>query len=450
MVRILREDWTLQDTAVLAANRFGYGVRPGEVELLASDIDLWLEQQLRAFPLPPQLTTLQPSSVLTTELLQALGRSREDFFTWRIRARRLFRHEMERHYYTTATSEIPFQEKLVRFWFNFFAPTRRHPAAAHLLGSLEREAIRPHVTGRFSDMLRAVVRHPAVILSYGNAGSVGARSIVGRKRGLKPDPALAEAILKRYTVGDQIYVPRRDIDALATLLTGWTIAPPGHQRQGSFLFDADRHEPGPKLFFGRSYPEQGLFSADAAIGFLSKTQATARHVVRSFLRHFTADIPNRYLILAGEDTYRSTDGDLGAVYRRLFKSDLMWTPDVRRLKTPEELSLSAIRAMRLEHLGGDFAIRAQSALGQPPFVAPEFGGWQDTSSYWAGNGRMAERIHWCDAMASQMTDRVQPRDWAAAVLGPAMSNRTRRWLQVAFNQQEVAALVLASPEFQLR
>ena len=47
-------------------------------------------------------------------------------------------------------------------------------------GLLEMEAIRPHVTGRFGDMLLAVERHPAMLLYLDQAQSIGPGSPLGQ------------------------------------------------------------------------------------------------------------------------------------------------------------------------------------------------------------------------------------------------------------------------------
>ena len=90
-----------------------------------------------------------------------------------------------------ATS-TPFLERLVAFWSNHLCVSAQaKPQVLSLAGHYEREVIRPHVLGRFSDMVLASARHPAMLFYLDNARSIGPSSRGsqmaarrGRKRGL--------------------------------------------------------------------------------------------------------------------------------------------------------------------------------------------------------------------------------------------------------------------------
>ena len=51
----------------------------------------------------------------------------------------------------------PFVERLVHFWSNHFAVSVDKLLVVGLAGGFEADAIRPHVLGRFEDLLLAVV-----------------------------------------------------------------------------------------------------------------------------------------------------------------------------------------------------------------------------------------------------------------------------------------------------
>ena len=55
-----------------------------------------------------------------------------------------------------------------------------------MTGGYEREAIRPHILGRFVDMLLAAEGHPAMLVYLNNSVSIGPNSVAGinRTRGL--------------------------------------------------------------------------------------------------------------------------------------------------------------------------------------------------------------------------------------------------------------------------
>src|SRR5262249_6790393 len=88
-------------------------------------------------------------------------------------------------------SETPLNERLTRFWSNHFTVSCIRPAIRSLAGAFEREAIRPHVTGTFVDMLLAVAHHPAMLLYLDQAESIGPDSPAGQrlKRGLNENLA---------------------------------------------------------------------------------------------------------------------------------------------------------------------------------------------------------------------------------------------------------------------
>ena len=66
---------------------------------------------------------------------------------------------------------------------NHFTVSSRGTRSDTLVGPFVATAIRPHVTGRFGDMLLAVMRHPAMLIYLNNDASVGPDSVVGRNGG---------------------------------------------------------------------------------------------------------------------------------------------------------------------------------------------------------------------------------------------------------------------------
>ena len=150
------------------------------------------------------------------------------------------------------TTAAPFRERLVRFWTNHFTISLHQPACAAVAGAFVQEAIRPHVTGRFGDMLLAVMRHPAMLLYLNNVVSIGPNSPAGLRRGRGLNENLARECMELHTIGPDAGYTQADVTAFANILTGWSIAldqdPPG------FRFRAMAHEPGEKTLMGRTFP----------------------------------------------------------------------------------------------------------------------------------------------------------------------------------------------------
>ncbi|MET0651290.1 MAG: DUF1800 family protein, partial [Hyphomicrobiaceae bacterium] len=134
----------------------------------------------------------------------------------------LFRAEALVRFRKAAAAETGYVERLVQFWSNHFCVSATKGGLVRATaGSFEREAIRPHVLGRFGDMLRSVVQHPAMLAYLDNAQSFGPTSMAGlrQKRGLNEN--LAREILELHTLGVGGGYTQADVTSLAQILTGW-------------------------------------------------------------------------------------------------------------------------------------------------------------------------------------------------------------------------------------
>ena len=137
-------------------------------------------------------------------------------------------------------------ERLVMFWSNHFCVSSAKGPVRGIAGGYEREAIRPHVLGRFADMLRAVEQHPAMLIYLDNQVSMGPNSKAGRNRTRGLNENLAREILELHTLGVNGGYSQDDVTNLARLLTGWAVGQANVERSepGKFFFAANRHEPG--------------------------------------------------------------------------------------------------------------------------------------------------------------------------------------------------------------
>ena len=69
-------------------------------------------------------------------------------------------------------SERQLEEVLVDFWFNHFNVFARKGQTEIYIAEFEREAIRPHVFGKFRDLLAATAKSPAMLFYLDNWLSV--------------------------------------------------------------------------------------------------------------------------------------------------------------------------------------------------------------------------------------------------------------------------------------
>ena len=425
--------------------RFGLG-RRGAEPLPAAPRD-WLARQLDG-PDPALATpgTTTQDGILAFRAQRALRAEKKPATPPANPVQDLFRADAAAAFDTLLTTQTPFRERLAWFWLNHFTVSVRAGQVPALAGAYLREAIRPHVTGRFADMLKAVIHHPAMLAYLDNATSVGPDSPAGKrqKRGLNEN--LARECLELHTITQAGRCTQTDVTSFASLLTGWSIdlesEPPG------FRFRPLTHQPGPKTLLGHTFPE-GQQGGLQALDVLATHPATYRNLATKLARHFIADTPPQSAIAALETTLNRTDGDLKATALTLIDLEAAWTP-LTNLRTPFDYVIAVLRARDLPQPNRPPAINAVlGGLGQALHNAPFPIGWPDTAADWSAPEAMLRRIDWAYTVASRAKS-LDPAATADNALGPLLPPATRAQIAQAGSQREALTLLLAAPEFQRR
>jgi uncharacterized protein (DUF1800 family) len=344
-------------------------------------------------------------------------------------------------------------ERLVAFWSNHFCISATKGELARIwAGAFEREAIRPHVMGRFADMLRAVEQHPAMLFFLDNQQSLGPDSRAGqnRKRGLNEN--LAREIMELHTLGVGGGYTQEDVTSLARIITGWTFA--GRQGQlgepGSFAFNANAHQPGPQTLLGKTYENNGVAQGEAALVDIARHPSTAKFIATKFARHFVADDPPPALVVRLQDVFGKTDGDLGAMTRALVDSDEAWAAPLTKMRSPYEFLVATGRLLaRVPEDPGAY-LGGLNLLGQPLWSPAGPNGFPDTNAAWAAPEGMKLRLDVSAQIASRLGGNIDPRDLLELAFADAASADTRRTIERAESRQQALALLLMSPEFQRR
>ncbi len=368
------------------------------------------------------------------------GRVRREAFLDEATVR--FRHQ--------ASTDAALLERLVMFWSNHFCVAARGPVRG-IAGAYEREAIRPHVTGRFADMLKAVEQHPAMLIYLDNQLSFGPNSQAGRnqKKGLNEN--LAREILELHTLGVDGGYRQEDVTNLARIITGWTVAQLNNPNvaPGKFFYHTQRHEPGAWTVLGKSYPDQGRATGIGVLDDLARHPATARHLSRKLARHFVADDPPKALVERLEATFKKTDGDLGAVTKTLIGSPEAWAERPRKIVPPVDLVVSLARSLSHTTNAGEM-LRLANQLGQPLWQVPSPKGWPDDDEGWANPSAIRERLRLAEQVARGLNKAIDPRELAEDVLGPDMAAQTRQAIARAETREQGIEILVMSPEFQRR
>lgn len=476
---------------VIAWNRFGLGPRLDMTP--PADPRGWLKAQMQAYrPSVPPGESLATRKDILADLAEYRTAQRQTR-----QARRQsgdppakgdapnpakpLRQDIRRHYdaqVATRTrlavaSDTPFVERLVHFWANHFAVSVEKLPVLGLAGLMEFEAIRPHVLGRFEGMLMAVVRHPAMLLYLDQAQSIGPDSVVGQRaaargheRGLNEN--LGREILELHTLGARAGYSQADVTELARALTGWSVAGLGRRRAqrmmqhlggapGDFLFAPPLHEPDARTIMGQRYDQVGEAQARAILTDLARHPATARHIATKLARHFIADDPPAALIARLEQAYRSSNGDLPALYTVLIDSPEAWTDSSAKFRTPWDWAIALLRLqgdmpmLPADPKRADRQLTALFAqLGQPVWRPGSPAGFDDVAASWAGPDALVRRVEVAQRLARRTSPAIDPRAIAEHIFGDTLRPATAQVIARAESPQQGMALLMVAPEMMRR
>ena len=373
-------------------------------------------------------------------------------------------------------------EVMVDFWFNHFNVFAGKGLDRLWVGAYEEQAIRPHALGRFRDLLLATARHPAMLFYLDNAqnSAAGSKLPNGRDGGLNEN--YARELMELHTLGIDGGYTQDDVVALARILTGWGLARPGVRPpdDSGFLFDASRHDTGPKRLLGRDVAGGGEAEGLEAIDMLARHPATARHIAFKLAQHFVADAPPAALVERLARRFADSDGDIRAVLQVLFASREFRASVGGKYKTPYRYILSAARAAGTPADNPRPLLNAMARLGMPLYLCQTPDGYPDTADKWVSPDATVVRVGFAVALAAgdlptgaappspeegigmavsppavqaavPRGRRTEPVDAAALarLLAASLSPATRAAVAAAAPEQR-AALMLGGPDFMRR
>ncbi|WP_431825139.1 DUF1800 domain-containing protein [Burkholderia sp. F1] len=455
--------------AAIALNRFGLGARADDP--LPADPKASLLAQFSRYEALPAAWAGEPDAVaLATRFAGARdAMTANDPATKRATEQSIrragydaYRSAVSARVTSALTTPAPFIERLVHFWSNHFAVSIDKGPVSAYAGAFERDAIRPHVLGRFEDMLVAVEQHPAMQLFLDQARSVGPDSPAAlraearnptNRRGLNEN--LAREIMELHTLGVRTGYTQNDVTEFARALTGWSIAggrgpQPGDAAPGAFVFRPKLHEPGARTVMGRTYDQPGEAQARAILQDLAHAPATSRHIAFQLARHFVADTPPPALTERLAHAFDSSGGDLPTVYRALIDAADAWSPVNRKFKTPWEWAVSSLRGLGWRDAGDLKPAPMMTQLGQPIWRPGSPAGYDDVAAGWAAPDALVRRVEIAQRLAARTGDGLDPRTLGNTLLAGSMSTPTATALSRAESVTTALALLIVSPDFQRR
>jgi uncharacterized protein (DUF1800 family) len=407
-------------------------------------------------------------------------------------------------------SERQLDEVMTDFWINHFNVFINKGADRYLLTGYERDAIRPHVLGKFEDLLVATAKSPAMMFYLDNWLSVGPDSDIALgiaphrrgdgspKNGLPPakgkgkqasglNENYGRELMELHTLSVNGGYSQKDVTEVAKVFTGWTLDPP--KKGGGFRFEPRMHEPGDKIVLGHRIQENGENEGLEVLHLLAHNPKTAHFISQKLAMRFVSDNPPPALVDRMTQTFLKKDGDIREVLRTLFKSPEFWSQDAYRakVKTPLEFVVSAARATGAEVENARALVGALSNMGMTPYGMMPPTGYSMKADTWVNSSALLGRMNFALSLAAGKVRGVKvaisllsrstasaPSDAQQALAAledsllsgdlsrqthdtiskqledPAISQRRLDDPKRPPNVAAIAGLILGSPEFQRR
>ena len=348
------------------------------------------------------------------------------------------------------------RERLMLFWADHFTVRAKDAFATYLVAPYAADAIRPNLTGRFADMLKAVILHPMMLVYLDQTRSMGPNSPAAGRRDRGLNENLARELLELHTIGVNGPYSQDDVRELAELLTGLVWHP-----DSGFAYDPSHAEPGAETVLGVTYGEEAtLDNVLAALDGIAAHPATAQHIARKLAVHFISDTPDPGLVADLAAVFTDTGGDLLALSTALLNHPAAWDPVLHKVKPPFGYLQSALRALGVPGAQViDLNLRETERLLRLPLTVmgqkweepPGPDGWPEEGAAWVTPQGMAARINWAMTMPERLLpDLPDPRDFVHTALGPTPPEPVLFAAQAAENVTVGIGLILSSSAFQRR
>lgn len=442
----------------LAAIRFGYGFAPGQPAVRADDLLVQVAAPDQAVPAGPDITAriaLLIAYQNAKKQAKSGAMSETQVKAQRAKLRKMTGQDFARALRRPLVSTTGFHERLVQFWADHFTVSAKNQRLSAVVAAFREEAIRPHIGGRFGDLLVASSTHPAMLNYLDQDSSFGPNSRAGKRRGRGLNENLAREILELHSVGVDGAYGQGDVREFAELLTGLRTDKTG------MIYDTRMAEPGAETVLGTRYGGRAAKLADihAALHDIALHPDTAQHLARKLAVHFIADGPDHGLVSHMAARYSATRGNLMATYEAMLEHPAAWSGTLAKVKQPWDYVISALRALGVSGDVLDGLSRKDlrtglaepmMSMGQAMFRAPGPDGWPEEAAAWITPATLTARLDWAANAARHFAADTDPRVFVETALKDAASDKLRFAAGGAEVKWEGVALVLASPEFNRR
>jgi uncharacterized protein (DUF1800 family) len=440
-------DLNEQEAILHALNRLGFGPRPGQVEQIEkTGLENWIQAQLHPENLADQVVDARvaeyPSMALDSASLldqypqpdaaaKRLG-LKVDEYQKRLQElakqpggisslpfkdqNEIVNNLMEMKMIRAVYSERQLDEQLENFWFNHFNVFVYKDLDRWYMIPYERDAIRPHVLGKFRDLLEAAAKSPAMLFYLDNSSSADPNAFarlkqhpiparpgaklppLGGRRGLNEN--YGRELMELHTLGVDGGYSQQDVVEVARAFTGWTIESP--REKPEFYFDERLHDPDPKRVLGKKIKAGGIKDGEQVLDLLSKNPHTAHHISLELAQYFVSDDPPPALVARMAKTYEKSKGDIRAVMTTMIYSPEFWSrPAFRaKVKTPFELVASTVRAVGVDVDQPLQMAQWVARIGEPLYQCLTPNGYSDQAASWVSTGALLNRMNFAVALTT--------------------------------------------------
>ncbi len=371
-------------------DRIGFGPRPLDGEIFKRlGAEKYIDEQLHPERIDDKTTEERlvsfPSLRMTPrETIQNYQQPRE-------LARLLIQELTAQKIIRAVHSQRQLQEVMTDFWFNHFNVFWGKNACRWLTTHYETTAIRPHVFGKFKDLLMATAKSPAMLFYLDN-------HLSSVQRGINEN--YARELMELHTLGVDGGYTQKDVQEVARAFTGWSIDAP--QRSGEFAFRPRTHDDGEKIVLGHKIDAGAIADGEKVLEILANHPSTARFISTKLVRRFVSDSPPESLVTHVTNVYRKTRGDIREMMRTIFTSKEFKTAAAARskTKTPFEYAVSAIRELDGTTEGSWQLGRTIARMGQPLYQCQPPTGFPDRGDHWMNHGAVIERLNFAVALSA--------------------------------------------------
>lgn len=282
-----------------------------------------------------------------------------------------------------ATTQRPLQEKLTLFWHGHFACSFLAGEDSYAMWQ-QNELFRHRASGNFGALLNGITHDPAMIRYLDNNQNFKGAG----------NENLGREILELFSMGEGRGYTEKDLAEAARALTGYNF----DYHNGQFKFIGSRHDDGEKILFGK----KGNFGGDELVDLILKQPATSRYIAGKIFRFFAHDSPSAETIEKMAAMLRAFDYELKPMLRNLFQSEEFYSERSlgTHIKSPVELTIGAIRTLKLANVDYNALDAAVSNLGQRLFEPPNVAGWEGGRA-WVDASALLQRYNVIAKLASR-------------------------------------------------